>query len=539
MLLFDGFLFEKMMKRTSYVFISVAIFACFHNVQASPLGEVPMEIDEERKPQLKRLLEGVTDEGDVTKILQIGSRAHSKKLSCVALFRPQYRAAAIKHHNCIRETAAPHLSALLEGVNDPKEMDEILDSGVSLPSNRLKFVKAMEVVPSLRVAALGAIKDTPHENITRSRALFLKALFEGMDKCEEPLKTMKALMRLSPEKRTLIEETDFEPRHRLVVFALGANLTPDSAPRLKTLLVGVDDSVDSFGFTHAGQIVRRGVSLSVEQLDHVLREDFAPNHRYAALWNEENLTQENIPILKNLLTGVDGFMEAWSVMHYGAGLPLERLLFVQKAAFLPNHRASALRYSSTLEKEMIAPLKDLLVGITEADGGVIGNGALLPITTLCAVRDAGFQPRHRAWILEFLAENRNEPFVKERAPYIDTLLTGMTDLSDVDPLVRIGLSLSPEYLDFALATDYDPNDRAYVVQVLSGVAQHLTTEKLLPIKDLMEGVKDCCDVGHIIRCAAPLPLEKLHIVAKAGFAAEHRMEILDLLKEVSPAKMAP
>ena len=514
------------MKRTSFLFMSVAIFVLFNNVQAFPVGEAPMEIDEattgpayesfspsqqaildslgltidaERKPHLKRLLEGVTNKGDVTNILQVGSRAHLNCLSNAALFRPQHRAGALKKGYRIIADTAPFLNVLLEGVSDPKEMDAILDIGVSLPSNRLKFVKSMEAAPSLRSAALSAIKGTYEEHLTQDREHVLKTILAGVDKCEKPLETMKSLMSFPLDKLSLIEETGFEPRHRLAVFAVSKNLTQDNAPRLKTLLAGVIEGA------HATQILAQGVWTPKEKLDLMIEANFDPLHRYHVIGWMSSLERDKVFLLKDLLDGVRDECAVDVIVNVGGGKSPERLRFVRDAGFDPHHRPGALWNEKDLTQENIPIFKILLEGVDHYSyaHAIMQKGMRLPLEKLSLVAATGFAAEHRDIALEV-----GRSLTPDTAPWMRDLLMGVKvgpiDIS-ARGVAQRAASLEPEKLRALTDAEFEPDHRYWVVKE----ADNLGNEKMPILKTLLAGVTYYLDMMSIIIDTARLSLAQL------------------------------
>lgn len=349
-----------------------------------------------------------------------------------------------------------------------------------------------EILPRLKTLLAGTPSHWGDENIIKAS--------------RSPLDFLDALNR-----------TDFAPAHRKHVLS-GASQELDLLPALKALLEGVQDEPD------VQKIVSHAGKYPAAHLDIIARAEFAPRHREAVLAKFAKNAPDSVPLLR-LRKQLAHVQDESDVQEVASGFPQISAKYQEiflREGIEPEYRMHALSQilQNTPKLDVLLRLKALLAGVKEwfAVQEIIKNAPRFSPAQQIALAATNFEPTHMHSILSNLGQDFNTDWL----PCLKTLLTGVEAWWDAEQIVKNIRFLDAPLQDALAATNFEPIHRGHLFSELPFA---FNPDVLPPLKELLTDVRKGWDAREILKKTLPFSAGQMMAVAQINFAPGHRMHV--------------
>ncbi|MBA4118045.1 MAG: hypothetical protein C0514_04015 [Candidatus Puniceispirillum sp.] len=325
------------MKRTSLLFMSVAMLTCadlvqaFHGTQDDSSGTrvrgsqvgVLNVLTPQTRAVFERALPGLEQRAGLATIFRRASSQEGGAQDFEAQQRAMVASAAAHLLTHLTQDRVPYAAFLLQGVTHDGDAYDIVRLAATLPLEQLRLVQGADFFPDYRAKTLEVA-----QHLTQEKVRPLKALLEGVTDRGDAQGVIENGASLPYSALRAVADAGFGVHNRArvleaVVGQEDVTFTPDRVVAIEALLENVTD------FWIINELIRSGLTLSLAHVNFALETGCRPNDRTHVLTTikgvAQHLTPEKIPFIKARLTGVTSYLDIMEIIDAAAPLPLAQL----------------------------------------------------------------------------------------------------------------------------------------------------------------------------------------------------------------------
>ena|GEM_PF-6994042 len=326
-----------MMKRTSFLFVSVTMLTCaglvqaFHGAQDDPMvtrpgaprGGVLNVVTPQTRSVFERAMPGLEQRAGLHMIFRRAGSQEGEPQDFEAQQRAMVNEAAMYLTTHLTQDRASYAAFLLEGVESDGDAYDIVRLATSVPMEKLRLVNGAGFLPQHRAKALEVAP-----SLTQEKVRPLHTLLEGVTDIGDALGIIGNGGPLPYATLRAVAGAVFGVHNRARVLKAVAGqedvtFTADRVVAMEALLENVRD------FWVIDELIRSGLTMSVDHLKFVRETGCRPDDRIHVMGAIQvvahHLTPEKIPFIKARLTGVTRYLDIMETIDAAAPLPLEQL----------------------------------------------------------------------------------------------------------------------------------------------------------------------------------------------------------------------
>lgn len=326
-----------MMKRASYVFMSVAMLTCvdlaqaFHGAQDDPMetrpgahrGGVLNVVTPQTRAVFERAMPGLEQRAGLHMIFRRAGSQEGEPQDFEVQQRAMVNEAAVHLLTHLTQDRASYAESLLEGVEGDGDAYDIVRLATSVPMEKLRLVHGADFLPQHRAKALEVAP-----SLTQEKVRPLHTLLEDVTDIGDALGIIGNGGPLPYATLRAVAGARFGVHNRARVLEAVAGqedvtFTADRVVAMEALLENVRD------FWVIDELIRSGLTMSVAHVNFALEAGCRPDDRAHVMGAIQvvahHLTPEKIPFIKARLTGVTRYLDIMEIIDAAAPLPLAQL----------------------------------------------------------------------------------------------------------------------------------------------------------------------------------------------------------------------